>query len=153
MKRILFVCLGNICRSPLAEGVLLHLNAQKQLGLLIDSAGTAGYHVGEAPDRRTITNARRHGIDLSTLRARQFEADDFDKFDLVLVMDQNNLNNVLRMATRPSHREKVHLFLNYAGIEKMTEVPDPYYGSEKNFEQVFQLVHKACSLLCEKLKQ
>ena len=149
--KILFVCLGNICRSPLAEGVLLHLNEQQQLGWTIDSAGTANYHVGEAPDKRTIRNAAANGVDLKALRARQFEADDFDKFDLILVMDANNKSNVLRLSKQPQHQKKVHLFLEYAGIQSPAEVPDPYYGEEKDFDEVFQLVKNACDVLLKKL--
>ncbi len=150
--RILFVCLGNICRSPLAEGVLLHMNAQLQLGWEIDSAGTAGYHIGEAPDRRTIANARKHGIDLTPLRARQFSGADFDRFDLVLVMDQNNYKNVVREARRQEQQAKVHLFLEYALDRPQAEVPDPYYGTESDFENVFQLVWHACESLVQKHK-
>lgn len=153
MKRILFVCLGNICRSPLAEGIMLHLIAKKQLDLAVDSAGTAGYHIGEAPDRRTINNARRHGVDLSLLRARQFKVEDFDAFDLILAMDSNNLRNLQQMAQGAMHLKKTQLLLEYAGSNTTHEVPDPYYGSEKDFEEVFQLVYLACEQLCEKLKQ
>jgi protein-tyrosine phosphatase len=94
MQRILFVCLGNICRSPLAEGIMLYLKNRYRLNLHIDSAGTANYHVGEAPDKRTIANAKKNGIDLSALRARQFTVSDFDEFDSIYVMDKTNLKNV-----------------------------------------------------------
>lgn len=141
MQKILFVCLGNICRSPLAEGIMLHLRSRHQLQLEIDSAGTAGYHVGEAPDHRTIANARKNGVDLSALRARQFSAKDFDDFDRIYVMDRSNLRNVLSLAKNDRHKSKVSLFLADA------EVPDPYYGDETDFEQVFQLVYKNCERL------
>lgn len=142
--RILFVCLGNICRSPLAEGIMLHLNDLHALNWEIDSAGTAGYHIGEAPDQRTINNAALHGVDLRPLRARQFQKEDFDRFDHILVMDRNNYTNVLRLSQLDSHRNKVRLFLETSLSQPGAEVPDPYYGTEADFEKVFQLVWKGC---------
>ncbi|MBA3664287.1 MAG: low molecular weight phosphotyrosine protein phosphatase [Bacteroidetes bacterium] len=147
MSKILFVCLGNICRSPLAEGIMLHLKNNHQLNIEIDSAGTANYHVNEAPDPRTIANARKNGVDLSSLRARQFHVSDFEKFDHIYVMDKSNLNNVLSIAKNESHKKKVSLFLETLYPGKYLEVPDPYYGSEQHFEEVFQLVYKACDNL------
>lgn len=144
MKKILFVCLGNICRSPLAEGILLHLKKKQNLALEVDSAGTANYHVGEEPDKRTIANAKKNGVDLSSLRARQFSVLDFDSFDKIYVMDTNNYRNVVSLAKTDIHRKKVSLFLTEVYKEEGLEVPDPYYGSEHDFEQVFQLVYKAC---------
>ena len=134
MQRILFVCLGNICRSPLAEGIMLNLKNRYRLNLHIDSAGTANYHVGEAPDKRTIANAKKNGIDLSALRARQFTVSDFDEFDVIYVMDKTNLKNVLALAKNETHRQKVVLFLEAVNKTDVVEVPDPYYGTEKNFE-------------------
>jgi protein-tyrosine phosphatase len=150
MQSILFVCLGNICRSPLAEGIMLKLKEKYSLPLEIDSAGTAGYHIGEAPDPRTIANAKRNGIDLSPLRARQFQAEDFDKFDLILVMDKSNQKNVLSLAKTSAHKEKVSLLLNLSDPGKDIEVPDPYYGGEQGFENVFQMVYTACENLAKK---
>ena len=120
---------------------MLHLKSTHQLKLEIDSAGTANYHVGEAPDRRTIANAKKNGVDLSALRARQFCTKDFDDFDQIYVMDRNNLRNVLNMAKNEAHKNKVSLFLSDA------EVPDRYYGGEEDFEHVFQLVYKNCERL------
>ncbi|MCE3226505.1 MAG: protein tyrosine phosphatase [Bacteroidetes bacterium] len=144
--------MGNICRSPLAEGIMLHLNEKHDLKLEIDSAGTASYHIGEAPDDRTIANAKKNGVDLSKLRARQFSASDFDKFDFIYVMDKNNLKNVLSLAKNDSHKQKVSLFLDTLHPGENLEVPDPYYGTEKNFEEVFQLVYKACDHLRVNIK-
>lgn len=149
---VLFVCLGNICRSPLAEGIMLHLNEKHDLNWTIDSAGTAGYHVGEAPDPRTIKNARKNGVDLTELRARQFTVSDFEKFDHIFVMDQSNRRNVLQLASEDGHREKVKLFLDYALDGEQTEVPDPWYGDEAGFENVFQLVKNGCEQLVRKMR-
>ena len=142
--KILMVCLGNICRSPVAEGIMLHLKEKYQLDVEIDSAGTASYHIGEAPDRRTIANAAKHGIDLTNLRARQFEVKDFDKFDWILAMDINNMNTLKRMTVEQKHLQKIKLMLDFAHSFSNAEVPDPYYGTEKDFELVFNLVDKAC---------
>jgi protein-tyrosine phosphatase len=150
MQKILFVCLGNICRSPLAEGIMLHLKDRHNLPLEIDSAGTANYHAGEAPDKRTVANALKNGVDLSALRARQFAADDFEKFDRIYVMDRSNLKNVLALAPTPAHKEKVGLLLDCLFESGQHEVPDPYYGGETGFEEVFQLVYRACEVLKNK---
>lgn len=144
MTKILFVCLGNICRSPLAEGIMIHLKEKYKLDIHVDSAGTANYHVGEAPDRRTIANARKNGVDLSQLRARQFKASDFEEFDFIYAMDSNNLKNILAQAKHASHEQKPALFLSNIYKKPGMDVPDPYYGGEKEFEEVFQLVYKAC---------
>lgn len=151
MQKILFVCLGNICRSPVAEGVLLHLIDKHQLHdkISVDSAGTAGYHINEAPDPRTVRNARKNGVDLSPLRARKFAASDFDLFDRILVMDENNLRDVRRMTGSKEHHDKTDLLLNLSFPGKNLPVPDPYYGTEIDFENVFQLVYKACEKLIE----
>ena len=147
MQKILFVCLGNICRSPLAEGIMLHLNEKHELGWTIDSAGTANYHVGEAPDRRTIANAKKNGVDLSALRARQFKTEDFRHFDKIFVMDKSNLSNVTALAKTEDDLKKVDLLLNISKPNTDSEVPDPYYGGEDGFENVFQLVWEACEKL------
>lgn len=153
MEKILFVCLGNICRSPLAEGIMLHLKEKHQLLIEVDSAGTANYHVGESPDKRTVANAIKHGLDISTLRARQFEPIDFDKFDRILVMDESNLKNVLLHTNKPEHIKKVSLFLKAANNPLISEVPDPYYGDESVFDQVFRIVYEACEQLGKELKR
>jgi protein-tyrosine phosphatase len=138
--RILFVCLGNICRSPTAEGVLRHLAARHAPGLKvdIDSAGTAGYHIGAAPDPRSQRAALRRGIDISDLRARQISRSDFNDFDLILAMDRDNLRDL--EAKRPADAPAtLRLFLHYAPQLGRDEVPDPYYGGSADFELVLDL--------------
>lgn len=142
--RVLFVCLGNICRSPTAEGVLLKLlhDEAPHLDVQVDSAGTAAYHAGEAPDGRSIEAASRRGIDLSGLRARTLRREDFREFDLILAMDQDNLR-VLK-ARRPGNaRAAVRLFLDYAPTCGALEVPDPYFGDAGGFERVLDLATAA----------
>jgi protein-tyrosine phosphatase len=138
--RVLFVCLGNICRSPTAEGVLRHLLEREapELGVEVDSAGTADYHIGNAPDIRSQRAARRRGIDLSALRARQVTIDDFASFDFILAMDRSNLREL--EAIRPQHsRAQVRLFMEYAPESGRLEVPDPYYTGASGFEDVLDL--------------
>lgn len=145
--KILVVCLGNICRSPLAEGILLHMVKEKKLSITIDSAGTSDYHIDEVPDARTIANAKKHKINLSPLRARQFVVEDFDIFDKIYVMDKSNLQNVLKLARNEKDKQKVDLFLNISHPNQNMEVPDPYFGGEAGFENVFQLVWNASEKL------
>ena len=149
IQKILFVCLGNICRSPLAEGIMLKLIADNKLPLIVDSAGTSHYHIGEKPDERTIANAQKHTVNLQALRARQFKISDFEEFDYIYVMDNSNLKNVLALSSKPEHQQKVHLFLNVLANKNIQEVPDPYYSSTDGFEEVFQLVYKACEKLVD----
>lgn len=151
--KILMVCLGNICRSPLAEGIMLHLIAEKNLNIMVDSAGTSNYHIGENPDKRTINNAKKHGIDLSALEARQFNVSDFDAFDKIYVMDKSNLSNVLALAKTETHKTKVDLLLNISHPNKNLEVPDPYFGGEQGFEDVFQLVYNACDIIAKNFSE
>lgn len=148
IMNILMVCLGNICRSPIAEGVLRRHCQERGLNWRVDSAGTAGYHVGEAPDRRAIACLRSKGIDISGLRARQLTRVDLDEFDLVLVMDQSNLRDVLRLCGTPAQRDKVRLLMDYTDSPG-SPVPDPYYGSERDFELVYALCDQACRALAE----
>ena len=144
------VCLGNICRSPLAEGLLRHKAAEHGLQLEIDSAGTGGWHVGEAPDNRTIKNALKHGVDISKLRARQIKQQDLELFDRIYVMDKSNLANV-RAIAKPEQLHKISLILDSIS-EDISEVPDPYYGGEESFELVFKLLEKASEAICQSLK-
>lgn len=144
MQKILMVCLGNICRSPLAEGIMLKLIKENNINMRVDSAGTSDNHEGEAPDKRSVINADKHGIDLKPLRARQFKASDFEKFDKIYVMDKSNKAKVLALATKDSHKEKVDLLLNASHPNQNLEVPDPYFGGEEDFEEVFQMIYQAC---------
>ena len=152
--KILFVCLGNICRSPTAEGVFRAIAARDapELDIEVDSAGTAGYHIGEPPDARTRQAARRRGYDLSALRARIVEPGDFESFDLILAMDRENLSVLHNRA--PAHvRERVRLFLEFAPDATVTEVPDPDYGGPNGFEEVLDLVEAATHGLLQHLRQ
>ncbi|APD05813.1 protein-tyrosine-phosphatase [Flavobacteriaceae bacterium UJ101] len=148
--KILMVCLGNICRSPLAEGIMKAKAIQYQFDFEVDSAGTAAYHVGELPDERSIAVAKKYGIDLTDQRARQFIKSDFANFDIIFAMDQSNYNNILSLATDSSERNKVHLILNESHPNQNLEVPDPYYGGDQGFENVFSLLDNACEAFIKK---
>lgn len=151
--KILMVCLGNICRSPLAEGVLRHkLNEAGITHIHVDSAGTSGHHSGENPDSRSVRNAKKNGVDISSLVSRKFTAADFDTFDRIYVMDQSNYNNVMMLASTDAHRNKVELFLNISSPGKNKAVPDPWYGGEEGFQDVFDLVNETCDVLVNELK-
>ena len=149
IMKILMVCLGNICRSPLAEGILQHKINALGLDWEVDSAGTGAYHVGEKPDSRSITTAKRHGIDISEQRARQFTIADFANFDLILVMDASNYHNVLRLSENDRDKEKVELIMNFATPGRNAQVPDPYYD-DNGFELVYEMLEKACEALIGK---
>jgi protein-tyrosine phosphatase len=142
--RILFVCMGNICRSPSAEAVLRHVAATEapELQLEIDSAGTHEYHLGHLPDARAVRAAQRRDIDMSGLRARKLLREDFERFDLVLVMDEQNKQDALAIAPTGQHA-RVRLFLEFAPQLSHREIPDPYYGNEIGFELVLDLVTEA----------
>ncbi|MGE5472541.1 MAG: low molecular weight protein-tyrosine-phosphatase [Bacteroidota bacterium] len=152
--RILLVCMGNICRSPTAEGVLRHFIKINNLGdvVEVDSAGTHGYHVGEAPDSRTQRAASIRGYNLSQLRARKVARQDLDYFDLILAMDKSNLDNLQRMAS-PEQQERLKLFMDYAKNFDDNEVPDPYYGLGHGFDLVLDMIEDASLGLIEEMKQ
>ena len=152
--RVLFVCLGNICRSPTAEAVFRAVAAREapDLKIEIDSAGIAGYHVGEPPDERSQAAARRRGYDLSPLRARMVAPEDFERFDLILAMDRNNLDALHRRAPA-AVRERVRLCLEFATDVDAVEVPDPYYGGPNCFEKVLDLVETASHGLLQHLRR
>lgn len=148
MQKVLMVCLGNICRSPLAHGVLENLVDPDRV--FVDSAGTGAYHIGKAPDRRSIAVAREHGLDISQQRARQFTPEDFDSFDHIYVMDKENLANVLALAPSEEAAAKTRLFLSVLKKD-IQEVPDPYYGGEEGFQYVYDLVREASEAIALKL--
>ena len=142
--KILFVCLGNICRSPLAEGILRHINPN----ITVDSAGTSNYHIGSPPDRRMIETALSYGIDISKLAARQFTKEDFNCYDKIFTMDDENYRNVVDLAENESHIEKVHYTLS-----KQKNVPDPYFGGKDGFIQVYEMLHEACQTINNEIKE
>jgi protein-tyrosine phosphatase len=145
--KVLMVCLGNICRSPLAEGILREKIQAHGLDWDVDSAGTGAYHIGEHPDPRSVAVARKHHLDISTQRARQFRTEDFDQFDLILVMDKSNYRNVVALARNPEQKGKVQLMLAY-GEANREEVPDPYWDNN-GFEQVYHLLDESCEALIQ----
>ncbi len=152
--RVLFVCMGNICRSPTAEGVFRKLVEEAGLAgqVEIDSAGTHAYHVGEPPDTRAQAAARRRGVDLSPLRGRQAVAEDIQRFDYVLVMDEENLDNLLSIC--PSGlEEKIELFMEYAADGQPREVPDPYFGGNAGFDRVLDMIEAASQGLLDDIRQ
>ncbi|MFN8406813.1 MAG: low molecular weight protein-tyrosine-phosphatase [Sphingobacteriaceae bacterium] len=144
--KILMVCLGNICRSPLAHGILEHLAKREALDWEVDSAGTGSWHIGSAPDRRSIAVAKKYGIDISQQRCRQFKVSDFDSFDQIYVMDSQNLEDILSLARNETDKGRVALLLENDSI------PDPYYN-DAQFEPVFQLIDQACRLLLKNHKE
>lgn len=146
MTKVLFVCMGNICRSPTAEGVLRRLAETRGLGdrVVIDSAGTHDYHIGEQPDRRAQQTAAGRGYDLSRLRGRQVGPEDFREFDYILAMDRDNLANLQRLCPR-EHAHKLRLFLEYSTRFSEREVPDPYFGGQQGFENVLDMVEDAAN--------
>lgn len=146
--KILMVCLGNICRSPLAEGILKEKLKRHGLDWHVDSAGTGAYHVGELPDPRSIATARKNGIDITDQRARQIKAQDLHEFDLILTMDQSNQRKVLRLAPNSDLHKKVVPILNYVEEEALKDVPDPYWDDD-GFDYVFQLLDSATDALLE----
>ena len=148
--RILFVCLGNICRSPLAEGVLKKQALEAGINdIEIDSAGTGGWHVGEQPDQRMRRTAERHGVSLSGIEARKFDRSDFDKFDLILAMDRSVLEDILNMADE-EQRKRVKLFRSYD--EDGSDVPDPYYGGPDGFQHVYEIAERTSRNLLESIR-
>lgn len=146
MIRILFVCMGNICRSPMAEGIFRRLLEQHGLAdrVMIDSAGTHAYHVGKSPDPRAVLTAQARGIDISRLRARQAEPGDFEAFDLILVMDEHNYDALMFIGAK-RYQSKVGYLLDYAPHLNTRNLPDPYYGGEVGFERVMDMLEDACA--------
>ena len=149
MTRILMVCLGNICRSPLAEGIL-RSKVSSEIAE-IDSCGTGNYHIGDPPDSRSVSVAKKYDIDISNLRGRQFSVLDFDSFDLIYVMDESNYQNVIDLARNEDDKNKVHFILNEVYPNQNYSIPDPYNGSLHQFESVFKMLDEACEVIASKL--
>ncbi len=149
--RILMVCLGNICRSPLAHGILKSLLPESDY--FVDSAGTASYHVGSQPDPRSIEVAKQNTIDITSQRARQFSVGDFDKFDIIYAMDHSNYSDIISLARNNNDIGKVKLILEENPNSKIKNVPDPYYGGNDGFTDVFSMLHETCTIISNKLNK
>jgi protein-tyrosine phosphatase len=147
--KILMVCLGNICRSPLAEGLLASKLPKGKF--IVDSAGTGNYHVGKEPDHRSIATAKKNGLDISQQRARQFTSRDFDKFDYIFVMDNTNYNNVIALAKSDEHKQKVDLILDAIFPNENVDVPDPFYGLQNGFDMVWEMLDEATDVISKQL--
>jgi protein-tyrosine phosphatase len=147
MKRILMVCLGNICRSPMAEGILKHHLAQHGIDAFVDSAGTSAWHAGEQPDHRAISTCKSYGIDISNQRSRPFDPADFNDFDLIFAMDQENYNTLRQIAPGEKEREKLKMIMNMVVPGRNLAVPDPYYGGDQGFHQVYEMLNLAAEAI------
>jgi len=147
--KILMVCLGNICRSPLAEGLLASKLSKNDF--FVDSAGTGNWHVGNKPDDRSIAVAKKNGVDISLQKGRQFSVKDFDAFDYIYVMDSSNYNDVLALAKTEEHRNKVKLILDELFPGENVDVPDPYFGMANGFDSVYGMLDEACGCIAKKL--
>lgn len=148
--KVLMVCLGNICRSPLAQGILENQAKEKNVKIYVDSAGTAGYHVGSPPDIRAINIAKKYGIDITNQKARKFQLEDFDNFDIIYVMDQNNYNDLLNYNINAQQAKKIILIMNEVDANSNIAVPDPYYND--GFENVYQMLLKTCQKIIKKIE-
>mgnify|MGYP003450439268 CR=1 FL=1 len=147
--KILMVCLGNICRSPLAEGILASKLPKNKF--VVDSAGTGSWHIGRQPDQRSIAVAKKHNINISKQRGRQFTKKDFKEFDYIYVMDSSNYHDVMRLSDNKSDQEKVQFILEELFPNENVDVPDPYYGVANGFEVVFNMLDETCDLIAKKL--
>lgn len=147
--KILMVCLGNICRSPLAEGILASKLPKGKF--LVDSAGTGSWHIGRAPDSRSIDTAKKNGLNISNQKGRQFTTSDFDTFDYIFVMDNNNYSDVIDLAKNEVQKNKVQLILNEIFPNENVDVPDPYYGMANGFDMVYKMLDEACDVIAHKL--
>lgn len=151
MTKVLMVCLGNICRSPLAEGILKSKTFLKNIE--VDSAGTGNYHVGGLPDKRSIAIAKEYNLDITNQRARQFTVNDFDNFDIIYAMDNSNYKNIIKMARNDEDKQKVKLILNEVFPDENLDVPDPYMGGKHGFATVYAMLDQACEIIAKKLTE
>ena len=149
--KVLVVCLGNICRSPMADGILRDKFKEAGIEAEVDSAGTSDYHIGEGPDKRAIANMSDNKHDITMLRARQFSVRDFDTFDDIYVMDKSNYKNVVALARNDEDKRKVNLFMNLSHPGENIEVPDPYFGGEEGFQDVYEMLTQAADVLISKV--
>ena len=147
--KILMVCLGNICRSPLAEGILASKLPKDQF--FVDSAGTGSWHIGHSPDKRSIAVAEHHNLSIAHQKGRQFNTKDFDTFDYIYVMDASNYDTVIEMAKNDTQKNKVQMILNELFPGENVDVPDPYYGLANGFENVYQMLDEACEVIAKKV--
>lgn len=147
--KILMVCLGNICRSPLAEGILASKLPNEKF--IVDSAGTGSWHVGHSPDKRSIAVAQKNGLCIDGQKGRQFKNSDFDEFDYIYVMDNSNYRDVIHLAKTPGHKNKVHLILNELFPDENVDVPDPYFGVSNGFDTVYQMLDEVTDIIARKL--
>nr|WP_315200927.1 low molecular weight protein-tyrosine-phosphatase [uncultured Flavobacterium sp.] len=147
--KILMVCLGNICRSPLAEGILASKLPNDKF--FVDSAGTGSWHIGHAPDNRSIATAKKNGLNIANQKGRQFSKTDFDTFDYIFVMDNTNYRDVIHLANNEIQKEKVQLILNSIFPDENVDVPDPYYGVANGFDIVYQMLNEACDVIAQRL--
>ncbi|MBL4707624.1 MAG: low molecular weight phosphotyrosine protein phosphatase [Flavobacteriales bacterium] len=150
--KVLMVCLGNICRSPLAQGILEKKAADNKLSIEVDSAATSNYHIGDQADSRSISKAAEYEIDITNQRGRQIEKNDFQEFDRIFAMDVSNYNNILSLTNEKEEINKVELILNLTYPNDNMSVPDPYYGGEDGFENVYRLLDAACDVIIDQLK-
>ncbi|MFB9111013.1 low molecular weight protein-tyrosine-phosphatase [Flavobacterium gyeonganense] len=147
--KILMVCLGNICRSPLAEGILASKLPKENF--IVDSAGTGSWHVGHSPDKRSIAVAQKNGLCIDQQKGRQFKTADFDEFDYIYVMDNSNYRDIMHLAKTPEHKSKVNLILNELFPDENVDVPDPYYGVVNGFDNVYQMLDEVAEIIAQKL--
>jgi protein-tyrosine phosphatase len=147
--KILMVCLGNICRSPLAEGILASKLPEDKF--IVDSAGTGSWHIGRTPDNRSITTAKKNGLNIANQKGKQFQKSDFETFDYIFVMDNNNYNDVIHLAQNENQKNKVQLILDSIFPNENVDVPDPYYGLANGFDQVYEMLDEACEVIAQRL--
>ncbi len=153
MQKILTVCLGNICRSPMAQGILRKKISERGMDIKVDSAGTADYHVNEAPDPRSVETLLKYDNDISDLRGRQFITEDFDNFDLIIPMDEDNYGHIIKLARSKEDSRKVKMLMNYLYPGENISVPDPYFGGPEGFDRVYEMIDKATDKLLQDIQR